>query len=98
MKNYSVDDLENDSLEAVYLKLKSRRRNLKKINTKISRLNKYYNSTTELFARSFELYITDKKLLNKIAPKVADAYEQVLSKNCIPMLSNFVSKVNVFLN
>ena len=39
------------------------------IKSKIYRLNKYYNSSTELFARFMQLYFLDTEKLAQIAPK-----------------------------
>lgn len=93
VKKYSVSELGDNSPEELYLKLKSKRRKLKKIKAKISRLNKYYNSTTELFARSFELYITNREKLNNLAPKVKKLFDIVIDNGEIPLLSEFVDKI-----
>ena len=67
---------------------------IKKINAKISRLNKYYNSPTELFARSFELYISDSELLKTRAPLVYKFYQKALENNKIPLISEFVTRAS----
>lgn len=91
---YSIDDLQNNSIEECYIKLKSKQRKLKRITSKISRLNKYYNTPTELFARSFELFMTDRIRLKQIAPKIFDAYEQMMLNEQNLLLINFVKILN----
>lgn len=92
-KIYSIDDLDRDSECYLFLKLKSKQRALKRINSKLNRLNKYYNSMTELFARSFEMYVVNKSLLMKKAPTVCRCYDEIIKTNKIPMLTNFVKKM-----
>ena len=52
---YSVNNIESEynltETQQTYIKIKSKQRALKRINSKISRLNKYYNNNSELFAR-----------------------------------------------
>ncbi len=71
-KIYSVDKLDEDfslnDTEINYIKLKSKQRYLKRVNSKINRLNKYYNNPTELFARFIELYYTNQDEAKKLAP------------------------------
>lgn len=66
------------------LKLNFLQKELNRINSRISRLNKYYNSPTELFARSIETYLLDKEVFIKKAPNLAKYYEQ----SDIPLIEN----------
>lgn len=91
-KFYSIDELDTNSDFYLFLKLKSKQRALNRINAKLNRLNKYYNSHTELFARSFEMYVTNKKLLMEKAPRVCACYDNVISKNKVQLLTDFVKK------
>ena len=91
---YSIEELDKDTDCEIYLHLLSKQRALKKINAKISRLNKYYNSPTELFARSFELYISDSELLKTKAPLVYKYYQKALENNKIPLISEFVTRAS----
>lgn len=91
VKYYSVEELSTNSDVEIYLKLKSKRRALRKIDAKISRLNRYYNAPTELFARAFEMFIGDKARLESIAPLVAKAFEEALESRKIKMLNGFVN-------
>ena len=92
-KIYSVNELDEETDINLYIKLKSKQRALKRINSKISRLNKYYNSPTELFARSFELYATDKIKLAKIAPNVYNSFEKALNSNKMTLLNGFIKNL-----
>lgn len=79
----SIDSLdknlyEQDESLILYLKLKSKQRALKRINARISRLNRYYNSNAELFARAFELYFTNSERVMELAPNVYNSFEKLL--------------------
>lgn len=67
---------------------------LNRINSKIYRLNRYYNSPTELFARSFETYITNKDLLRSKAPKLTEYYDNLVGSKKIQLLTDFVEVLN----
>lgn len=86
---YKVEHLDRNIPEELYILLKSKQRALKRINSKISRLNKYYNAATELFARSLEMYISNPYLLKEIAPTVFSIYEDKSAISNIPELYNF---------
>ena len=90
IKYYSVDALSEESEAELFLKLKSKKRMLNRINSRINRLNRYYNSPTELFARGFELYVTDKKRLSIVAPKVADLFARNITHTKNSLLFGFV--------
>ena len=72
-KIYSIDGIENDfdltSEALIYIKIKSMQRTLKRIRSRINRLNKYYNNPSELFARFVDAYYTKPDLAKKLAPK-----------------------------
>jgi hypothetical protein len=59
---------ELNNVQKFYLKLKSKQRMLKRITSRINRLNKYYNNPTELFARFFDAYYTKPEITQKLAP------------------------------
>ena len=74
-KLYSIDDLDFlktkfSQTHIDYLKLKSKQRILRRINSRIQKLNKYYNSETELFSSSLEKYFLNPSTFNKIAPNL----------------------------
>ena len=81
-------DISEDSL--MYLKLKVAQRKLRRINSKISRLNKYYNSPTELFARSLEYYICDKERMKMKTPDLYKYYDSVINANKIPLITDML--------
>ena len=89
-KIYTLESLKEDTVDELYLKLKSKKRTLNKIKAKINKLNKYYNSPAELFARSFELYITNKTKLKTIAPNVYEKYETIVKNNSNLLILNFI--------
>ncbi len=93
VKYYNVESLGNETDVDIYLKLLSKKRALKRLNSKMNRLNKYYNSPTELFARSFELYISDKMQLKSTAPTVYSCYEKLMESGKQKILINFVNKI-----
>lgn len=81
-KIYSVTDLSDYDLsdeQKYYLELKSKQRALKRINSRISKLNKYYNAPTELFARFFETYALSKNEAYELAPELSKSFESNLS-------------------
>lgn len=73
--------------------LKMKKRMLNSINSKISRINRYYNSTTELFARSMEKFILEKDKFQMIAPNLFRIYTEYANKNS--QLLNFIKNVNM---
>ena len=88
-KIYSIDKLSDYGLncvEQLYLDIKSKQRILKRLNSRINRLNKYYNNPTELFARFVEYYYMKHEYIQKVAP-VAVSYMQ---KSKIP----YIKKLN----
>lgn len=57
---------------------------LRSTNRKISRMNNYYNSPTELFARSIESYITDNEKFTQRAPKLLKSFNE----SSLPLIEN----------
>ena len=96
-KLYTIDTItaskELSMNEIDYLQLKSKLRALKRVNARISKINRYYNSPTELFARTVELYVKDKQKLQKKAPQVYETLSKVISDNKIPELTRLVELV-----
>ena len=97
---YSVESLEKDfnylsPCQVAYIRLKSKQRCLKRINSKISKLNKYYNRSTELFARFMELYALNREKAHEIAPTVTKTMNNILKDNKIPKLTKFLSLLNI---
>ena len=70
-KLYSVANAKDYGIEEaslLYLQIKSKQRAIRRINSRISRLNKYYNSPSELFARFLDAYYTKTDYANRTAP------------------------------
>ena len=63
------------------IQLENKKRLLKRINSKISRLNRYYNSPTELLARSFETFLFEKDIMTSKAPNILKIYEQKINSD-----------------
>ena len=72
-----------------------KQRQLRSINSKIQRLNRYYNSYTELFARSMEIYVLENDKFSKKAPLLKKLYDSEFSKKQNLELSNFIK---IFIN
>lgn len=76
---YSVENLGKDFYELsdeeiLYVQIKSKQRMIGRINARISKLNRYYNNPTELFARFIELFYSDKNSAELIAPNVCKLF------------------------
>ena len=63
------ENLRLNDVQKAYIKLKSKQRALRRVNCRISRLNKYYNNPTELFARFIDAYYTKPEMTQKLAPE-----------------------------
>ena len=93
-KVYSVDILgecANNLLpnEINYIKLKSKQRLLRRINSKISKLNSYYNNPSELFARFMEMFMLNSKRTEELAPIATSKFKLILKEGSIEELSEF---------
>lgn len=89
-----IDDLPDKNIDEDiknYILMKSSFRNLKKIRAKISRLNRYYNSPTELLARSVEYYVTQPEKMKSKAPALYEYFSNLANTGDIPMLSKLLS-------
>lgn len=89
---YSIENLHDDfpelsDCQRVYIALKSKQRALARINSRINRLNKYYNTPTELWARFCELFFTNPAKINKLAPQLSIKFRSCLNTNKIKELS-----------
>ena len=92
---YSVDTLEADfnylsQVQIAYIVLKSKQRAQARINSKISRLNRYYNKPTELFARFMELYILDNHKALELAPQASALFSKAVSDRKLPLMTEFL--------
>ena len=79
-----IKKIETSSMSFVQgFELYSKRKMLSRINSKISRINRYYNSTTELFARSMEEFILEKEKFNQKAPNLYILYSDFVKNSDI---------------
>lgn len=86
---YETNNLNDYNLEdnqKLYIQIKSKQRALKRINSRINRINRYYNHPSELFARFIDSYYMNPEYTKKIAP---NACKMILNTQ-IP----FFSKLN----
>lgn len=95
-KVYSVNNLcELESnltpCELYYIKLKSKQRLVNRINSRMSKLNKYYNNPSELFARFMESLMLNPERTEKIAPLSTTKFKTALKNNTVKELTGFVS-------
>jgi len=92
---YTIDTAEADfdlsPAQSAYIALKSKQRAIARLNARISRLNRYYNSPTELFARLMALYVTDKNKLFKIAPEVGNKLNKAIATGKVPELAGLTN-------
>lgn len=94
---YSINDLENYNLTSEcksYIRLKSRQRALKRLNSKISKLNKYYNSPSELFARSLEMYLLNNETFRKKAVNLSTIYDNVVKNKKYIILNELIDIID----
>ena len=91
-KVYSIDNTGLSSETQInYIRLKSKQRMLKRVNSRINRLNNYYNKPTELISRFMELFFTDRDKAVKIAPKCVSAITDCINKGNVKELSDLNS-------
>lgn len=72
-KIYTIETIEKDFTDmprafAAYIRLKSYQRKQSRVSSRINRLNKYYTSPAELFARFVEGIYLDEERVKEIAP------------------------------
>lgn len=68
---------------------KELKRAYSRISSKIFKLNKYYQSPTELFARFLELYFTNCDVARRIAPNASKILKSKIDNNVLPELTKF---------
>lgn len=88
---YSISSLNEQSenlsnVQIAYLNLKSKQRQISRINSRILKYNKYYSSPAELFARFCELYFLNKKTAFIIAPNLSNIFVTNMNASKIEQL------------
>ncbi len=96
-KLYTIKTIDEDfpSLDIQtknYIRLKSKQRALKRISSRINRINSYYKRPTELFARFVEALFIDTEKVSQIAPHSYLVFCSELSKNKYLELADFINK------
>lgn len=91
-KKYSINNALNDfktlsKPQLNYLILKSKRRCLARVNSRISKLNQYYNAPTELWARFFELFFTEPCKAESLAPSLSRKFKTAMEVRRIKEIS-----------
>ncbi len=81
------EELKDEMKYTTGIDLELRKRALRKINSKIARLNRYYNMPTELFARSMEMYFTARDKCKRIAPNICEQLDSVMKNGEVPELN-----------
>ena len=92
-KIYSVEDINSyglDNCTKNYILLRSKQRMLKRINSKISRLNRYYNNPSELFSRAIEAYILSPNRLKTNHELLYCEINRAVETERIKVLTKFV--------
>lgn len=76
-----------------YIKMKSYERHRNRINSRLSKINRYLNRPTELFARFFQFYCEDKEAAENFAPTATARFENLLNEKHYPVLNEFFEKI-----
>lgn len=93
LKNSIKEIQSNKSNFITNIELNSKQKILNRINAKISRINRYYNSPTELFARSMEKFILEPEDFKKSAPLLHKIYSDYINRDII--LLNFINNAKI---
>lgn len=91
VKTVDFDFPQLDEQVRNYIKLKAKQRTLRKITSRINRLDKYYTRPTELFARFVEALFVDTNAVSEIAPYTYLVFCKELTNNRYLELADFIS-------
>ena len=99
-KTYSITNVRKDfpnipDVFVNYLNLKSKQRKRARITRRIARLNKYYSSPTELFARFIEGVYLDKEFTKELAPMSFQKFSELYKNDYYPELKPIFKILNV---
>lgn len=97
IKVYSVSDFKNDFPhfeQAIgdYILLKSHQRMLRRISSRIGRLNRYYKRPSELFARFVEGLYKHEEIVKDIAPAAYIRFMNLLECGYYGKMSDFIGE------
>lgn len=77
-----INELQSQKINLISrMELNAKQKLLNRVNSRISRMNRYYNSKTELFARSIEMYAFDVDTFKDKAPNTYQYYENFINNN-----------------
>ncbi|MBQ2644834.1 hypothetical protein IJG14_04590 [bacterium] len=90
----SVKSIEDDfpsmpEAFSAYIKMKSLERKRNRLNAKSSKFIKYLKQPTELFARFFQFYCSDKESTKHLAPEAYSRFVELKEQNYYPFLNDF---------
>ena len=91
----SIDSLNKDFPDmpeafSSYIILKSKQRFLKRINSRINKINRYYNNSSELFARFVEMYYMNPDKAHRLAPTAC----KIMRTSSIPHFKQIETIIN----
>lgn len=94
IKTFPTDFPQFEETIHTYIQLKSQQRILKRISSRINRLNRYYERPSELFARFVEGVFIDKDFVSNIAPTAYKRFFELLYSGYYPELGEFLALAN----
>lgn len=71
-----------------YIKMKSYERRRNRLNARIAKINRYLKQPTELFARFFELFCTDKEAVKNLAPAAYTRFCELKVQGYYPYIND----------
>lgn len=94
--NYSIETIDSDFPQLStpvrdYIRLKSAQRNLKRISSRLTKLNSYYKRPSELFARFVEALFADTNKVTELAPYTYLVFCKELANNRYLELADFIN-------
>lgn len=94
--NYSIETVDTDFPQLStpvrdYIRLKSAQRNLKRISSRLTKLNSYYKRPSELFARFVEALFADTNKVTELAPYTYLVFCKELANNRYLELADFIN-------
>lgn len=95
-KFYTIDSLDEDFFKLEdharnYIRIRSKQRALKRISSRINRLNAYYKRPSELFARFIEGLFIDTQKVSELAPHTYLVFCKELSNNNYYELADLIN-------
>lgn len=92
VQNFSIDFPQFDETFETYILLKSQQRLLKRVSSRINRLNRYYKRPSELFARFIEGLYADSDFVFEHAPDSCERFFELLENNYYLELKSFIKE------